>query len=183
MERMGITEWLESVREHLAMASVGSSTLRSQVNAGGAELARNFLKKEILLINLEGINEGDFLEFLNRKTKSLSKNLLRPDNGQPNFGAARKVLNIFLRHCAMNKDLHRAFKLDTVEQFLEVPLDSYVVKGIDRDSNSNFARSFSIRNLTPKLNADIQSAAMEIAHRRKLHRYELDVLFWGHDIQ
>jgi len=183
MERMNRSEWIEFVSGHLAMSSVGSSTLRSQVNAGGAEAARNFLKNGISLTNLENINERDFSKFLNKKTQALSKYLLRPDNGQPNFGAARKVINIFLRHCAMNKDLHREFKLDTVEQFFEVPLDSYVVAGIDANNGSNFSRGFTIRNLTPKLNSDIQSAAMEIARRRKLHRYELDVLFWGCDIQ
>jgi hypothetical protein len=174
-------EWLESVREHFAKASVGSSTLRSQVNAGGVEAARNFLKKKILLTNLENISEKDFSQFLNTKTKSLSKILTRPDNNQPNFGAARKVINIFLRLCAMNKDLHRDFKLVKVERFLEVPLDSYVVKGIDANYGSSFARGFTIKNLKPKANTEIQNAAKEIAFKMNLHRYELDVLFWGND--
>src|SRR5882724_67317 len=177
MERMERAKWLEAIRVHLAMASVGGSTLRSQVKPGGVQAARKFLKN-FPIKNLANLNEKKFSKLLNQKTTALSKNLLRPDNNEPNFGAARKVLNIFLRHCAMNKDLHRKFKLKAVDKFLEVPLDSYVVKGIDK----NFARGFKIKTLTPYCNSVLQEAAMKIARRKKLHRYELDVLFWGHDV-
>jgi hypothetical protein len=174
------TDWPEIVRTHLAKASVGGSTLRGQCPGGGVRLARDFLIRNVPITNLKNMKATEFLNFLNTKTSALSKKLKHPDTKRPNFGAARKVINIFIRLCAMNKDLHREFKLANVEPFLEVPLDSHVVDKIRENNPTNIAlpARFTIRDLIPDNSSAIQEVAMQIAKAHNLHRYELDVLYW-----
>ncbi|NOU41423.1 MAG: hypothetical protein HOO85_09170 [Methylotenera sp.] len=171
--------WPDAVRLHLAIASVGNSTLMMQSGKGRVARAQKFLISEMSLKGLTGMNELAFAEFLNKKTEALSLKLLKPEDDQPNWGAARKVINIFLRLCAMNKDLHLTFNLASIEQFLEVPLDSQIVAKVDEKTGSKYAPKFRIKNLNPQLNQKIQDAAMLLANMENLNRYELDVLYWN----
>jgi hypothetical protein len=150
-----------------------------QSSPGRIKRARDFLAGSVSLSMLRELDEAGFLDYLNQKTDALSLELPRPDDGAPNWGAARKVLNIFLRLCAMNKDLNPAFSLDAAEPHLEVPLDRQVVAKIDKQTGSKFAKGFKIRNSTKDVSADIQAVATRIAGARGVHRYELDVLFWN----
>ncbi|ENN6985943.1 hypothetical protein ACAB91_004503 [Vibrio parahaemolyticus] len=169
----------EIVRKHYALASVGGSTLRRQCQPGGKDRAQSFLLNSFPLLELAEIRtETDFVDFLSVKTEELSK-LLVVDH-RYNWGAARKVLNIYLKLCAANKDLHPFFKLSTVEPFLEVPLDSHVVRSIDKDVSTNFIADFQIKRLTKERSDVIQSVAHSIAANKELYRYELDYLYWNY---
>ena len=176
---MNTAHWLEAVRMHLAVVSVGASTLRMQSNEGGVGRAREFLKKSVSLEGLADLGSVGFGKLLDGKTVSLAKQLPRRGDQRPNWGAARKVMNIFLRSCAMNRDLFRAYRLSRVEPFLEVPLDRQIVAGIDRDGGQSFSREFTIRDLDRRTSQKIQDAAMDVAKGKGLFRYQLDVLYWN----
>lgn len=171
--------WLADVRSHLALASVTNSTLMMQSTKGRVGRAQQFLLTEVPLDGLSNLNEADFLKFLNQTTDALSLKLLRIEDSQPNWGAARKVLNIYLRLCTMNKDLHPAFKLSNLEPFLEVPLDNHVIGKIDAAIKTGYASKFAIKNLTLEFNTEIQASALKIADEQGLYRYELDALYWN----
>lgn len=173
-------EWNECVRQHIALVAVGSSTLRRQVKEGGVEKARKFLKDWLYLHGLEFLDRDAYCGLLDEWTHALSKKLLKPHSRKGNWGAARKVLNIYLRMCAMNKDLHRAFNLKRIEPFLEVPLDSQVVKKIDEANHTNDSRGFRLMGLTRKASGLWQERAERIASGPEVrrYRYELDVMFW-----
>lgn len=172
-------KWPEDVRVHLAIVSVGNSTLRSQSGKGCNERARNFLRDEMKLSGLSELDEKSFFAFLDQKTVQLAALLPLPDSSGPNWGAARKVISIYFRLCAMNKDVNSEFDLSSIEPFLEVPLDSEVIKGIDKQEGTAHAKTFRIRTLTPFRNTEFQALAKRIAVQKGLHRYELDVLYWN----
>jgi len=171
--------WLADVRSHLAMASVSNSALMNQSGKGRVIKSQMFLLEEMPLSGLSTMGEHELYEFLDAKTKTLSGQLLRTDDGQPNWGAARKIINIFLRLCAMNKDLNPAYGLSNVEPFLEVPLDTHIVSKIIKSRGGEFDSPFKIKTLTKGLSSTIQLAAKEIAEQRGLFRYELDVIYWN----
>ena len=177
---MNQNEWVEHLRKHYAIASVGGSTLMHQSGKG-----RNFRTQQYLINNLSfediaSLDKTGFQTFLDNKTTELSRELPKPDNGRPNWGAARKVLNIFLRQCAMNKDINSFFELNRIEGYLEVPLDNHIVEKIDENADTSFAPNFKIRDLTKKVSDEIQKKASDIATEKEVNRYELDVLFWNH---
>jgi len=172
--------WIEKVRGHLAIASVGNTTLMMQSGKGRVSRSQQFLITKMQLDHISDLDESEFKEYLNKKTNALSKQLLRPDNLQPNWGAARKVINIYLRQCSMNKDLNKYFSLNKVEPFLEVPLDNHVVKKIDEKSKTKYSKTFRIKTLKKTENGKIQTLASNLASNESLHRYELDVLYWNH---
>ena len=176
---MNKSEWIEHIRRHLAVASVGNSTLMSQAGQGRVERAQQFLIQQVQLNSLANIDNAKFNKYLSAKTRSLANQLLRPTDNTPNWGAARKVINIFLRLCSMNKDLNPHFQLSNIEPYLELPLDNQIVSRIDEEAKTNFRKSFKIRELKATENEKIQCVASGIAKKKGLLRYELDVLFWN----
>jgi hypothetical protein len=171
--------WLADVRAHLAMASVSNSALMHQSGKGRVIKSQMFLLDEMQLSGLTTMGEREFYRFLDDKTDVLSGQLLREDDGQPNWGAARKIINIFLRLCAMNKDLNPAYGLSSLEPFLEVPLDNHIVSKIVESKGAEFKSPFQIKTLTRELSSAIQLEAKGIAERKGLFRYELDVIYWN----
>jgi hypothetical protein len=178
---MEVSKWAESLRKHYAVASVGSSTLMHQSGKGRNERAQNYLLNNFPLEGISSQDNKSFLKLLDKKTTELSRELPKPKDKSPNWGASRKVLNIYLRLCAMNKDVNSFYKLKNIESYLEVPLDNHIVKEIDKYSKTtNFASSFTIRDLIKKESDTIQNKAILIALSKDIHRYELDVLFWNY---
>ena len=178
------TEWIENVLQHLSSLSVGGSTLRSQCAEGGVMSARNFLR-QLSISDLSRMDQTQFARFLQQQTTNLSRKILHPQTGKPNFGAARKVINIFLRTCAMNKDIYKKFNLKKIEPFLEVPIDRQVVNKINAIKIENgyrfnlpTAQPFTIRDLDSTNHRLFQNAASQIAADMGLYRYELDIIFW-----
>lgn len=172
--------WIEDIRKHLAIASVGNTTLMMQAGEGRVSRAQLFLIKKMQLNDISNLSESEFNKYLNTKTVALSKQLLRPDNQQPNWGAARKVLNIYFRLCSMNKDLNTHFRLNKIEPYLEVPLDNHIVKKIASESKIKYSKTFKIKTLTKSENNKYQDLATILAGDKYLYRYELDILYWNH---
>lgn len=169
-------EWIN----YLANMSVGPSTLRRQVAKGGVAKARLFLMNEIDLQQVGNLlTESTFQGYLDKKTKQLANILRRPDNNAPNWGAARKVINIYLIQCSLNRHLYKLFNLRNIEDFMEVPLDSFSFNYIkNKSDNLDVDSPFRIINLTPENNKKIQAAAEKLAQDKSIKRYELDIISW-----
>lgn len=172
-------EWAEKLRKHFCIACIGGSTLRGQSTKGKNDRCRAFLKNTFLLEDLSKLNEKVFLKHIDSKTIELSQELPKPDCKPPNWGAARKAINIYLRLCVMNKDINSFYNLSSIEEYLEVPLDSETVRGIKKESKANLPSKFTIRNLAKTESDKFQEAARKVAKKKKIHRYELDVVLWN----
>ncbi len=173
-------KWINRVIRYVANMSVGPSTLRRQVEKGGVANARQFLIDEIDLQQVGSLQaEAAFQGYLDKKTKQLANILRRPDNNAPNWGAARKVINIYLIQSSLNRHLYQYFNLHNIESFMEVPLDSFAFKYIISKSDSlDVGTPFRIINLTSEDSKKIQSAAAKIAKNKSIKRYELDIISW-----
>lgn len=137
--------------------------------------ARSFLRRVDLRTFAVGTSEH-FLDVLNSQTDSLSSQF--PDGGQGNWGAARKSLNIFLRDTLYCHHLCHHYKLDVLEPWLEVPLDSNVYKGIKQDTTNALPPWPGIRALTPSVSNELQSTATIVAKSLGIARVHLDLRYW-----
>ncbi len=104
-----------------------------------------------------------------------------PSNDNLPWGFARKCLNIFLRNSTYSHYLRERYSLWGVESILEVPLDSNVAEGLERDAAKyglSPPRWNSISQLTPTVNADWQAIALAVAQHQNTCRVHLDVSYW-----
>jgi hypothetical protein len=103
--------------------------------------------------------------------------------GELRWGAARKVLNIFLRDALYNKYLCERYALDRLERFLEVPLDSRVGEGLQRDSRDEKLPIWdTVSGLTREDSDRFQKFATKQAEKEGLPaRVHLDLKYWPRD--
>ena len=155
----------------IAMVAIGAPVLRGQGQPGMVEAARNYLAR--LDLSKFGINivdsEAVFLKALDRHTKKLANKF--PGKGLGNWGAARKSLNLFLRDVVESRSLCDKYKLQHIEKWLEVPLDSHVARGLC----SGWPR---IRYLTPCVSDEYQALASIMAEMLGCSRVALDLNLW-----
>ncbi|MDZ4683750.1 MAG: hypothetical protein SH850_01595 [Planctomycetaceae bacterium] len=120
--------------------------------------------------------EDEFLRRLDRQTLHIQRSF--PTGGR-NWGAARKSLNIYLRDVVYSAALRDHFGLTGIHNWLEVPLDSYIAKGLGSESEGqSLPRWPGVKHVTPEISQIYQSAASKIARRRELTRVDLDVIYW-----
>ena len=101
-----------------------------------------------------------------------------PINGRP-WGAARKVINLFLRDALYNKYLCRKFKIDKLELWLEIPLDSAVARGLKTQAGHGGLPQWpGLKNLKPDVSDTFQRSALEYAHTRDIERVHMDMYLW-----
>lgn len=190
---------LEKLTIMLINSSIGTSTVRNQGN-GIAEPIRKKLEKvfhfEEFFTKLKSNNLEDFEEYLNYLTNKLNgingqaRNTNPP--GRVKWGTARKCVNLLLRSTVYNGfiwDKHELnendFNQGGLMDKLELPLDSYVAKGIKEDCHEysiifdkKTYASFRIININKKANDYYQSKALEIGKARELCRIDLDLYYW-----
>ncbi len=173
MER---SEFIETLRFRLAEVAIGPSALRNQGAPGVIAAARRFLKG-LDLGSFVVDDESSFLAKLDAATYGLQKRL--PEKAQ-HWGGARKALNLFLRDALYCSDLADYFKLKLIRNWLEIPLDSYTVRGLRRyrQLEHELPRWTGIKRLTPGASEKYQRAASEMANEKKVARVDLDVIFW-----
>ncbi len=192
---------IELLRKNLINTSIGTSAVRNQGN-GIAEPIRCKLIEVFtfnsFFDNLKNHDPKEFKRYLNRLTENvdningISKNGKEP--GRVRWGTARKCVNLFLRTVVYNGFIWDAYNI-SIRDFqpgglmekLELPLDSYVVKGIIKDSkeidgigfNSAIYPSFSIINLDRKTESPYyQEKASLIANKTNVCRIDLDLRYW-----
>ena len=99
--------------------------------------------------------------------------------GAKHWGAARKILNIFLRGVFYNKFLCEYYKLDCVEPWLELPLDSHVAKGLRSEKNGKLLpRWTTVIGLNHEINKKYQEFATLVAKKKGTNRVHLDIEYW-----
>jgi hypothetical protein len=182
----GIPEEFEIERAracHLARASIGPSTLWGQGALNLNEI-RDALRK-IDIFQLSEIHTcNKFREWLDEQTNALATKFTRAADGW-NWGAARKVINIYLLNLSMDYLLRDFIGIKRMEHWLEVPLDSFVVKYIHNNATEEERENlvmpfkFRIKNLNFDDSRNFQSTAQKIAQRAGVSRAALDFFAWG----
>jgi hypothetical protein len=178
---------LDKIHRRLAEITIGSSALRNQGGPGIVQITRSYLYQEIkpndIFSRLE--SKRRLINFLDRHTIQLADAF--PTDFQ-NWGAARKALNLFLREVVYNKFLSERYGLsinfeecNSQIEYLEVPLDGHVAKGIKERVVKNLPVWEGIRNLTPIVSKLYQDAAMQIAEEEGVARIHLDLILWRPD--
>lgn len=162
-----------------ASSAVGSSTLRGQ---GVKDIVQN-ARKSLMKIEIGKYSrvptENHFLRLLDEDTKKIMKSF--PSGARKNWGAARKVINIFLRNLTYNKYTSKACKLDYIEKWLEVPLDSYVAKGLCNTQigiEHKLPRWHGIKRLNEGNSKKYQVVASRIAEKKRINKVDLDICYW-----
>jgi hypothetical protein len=185
---------LELMRIMLINSSVGASAVRNQGSAGIAKSIRDTLIKKFDL--------DSFLRHLKAKDEQVFKNYLRNltnkiirQNNNIRWGTARKCINLVLRSVVYNRFIshhyglkQRDYKSGGLVDKLELPLDSYSIKGIKKDCRKyklgfdykSFSKFSIIRlNRKNKLESNYyQKRAELIAGKRKICRVDLDLCYW-----
>ena len=173
---------IPSLRVRVAALAIGPSTLRNMVGPGGVTAAQNFCSRNAVLTTLS--NSRSFSRALNRLTVDLAAAMPEHERGGNRWGPARKSLNIFLSDASQNFQLRRAYALNRIEASLEIPLDSYVARGLRRDARdlgveANLGRWRGVVHVSPESNAEHQRVASVIARRLGFrYRAQLDLRYW-----
>ena len=167
---------VKMVQRRIAYSSIGPSTLRNQGAAKVAFVAQNFLMGINLGCFAQVRSSEEYLRILDKLTIELSGQF--PDKAKNNWGAARKALNVFMEEAIYNKFLNIEYNLDKLTPFLEVPVDSYVVKNLKQESKNRIPAWKGIKHLTLKDNDQWQKIASEVARKRSIYRVYLDIEFW-----
>jgi hypothetical protein len=156
-------------------SSVGPSTARGMGPPGTIDAAKDFFHK----FNIRSIKARSKTTFLLKLDQTTAELMGQLPNGGQYWGSSRKFLNIFLRNCLYNKYLNEHYQLDTLEDWLEVPLDSHVGKGLKLENEGKcLPRWKTVIGLTPELSSEFQEVASKVAASKKLARVHLDILYW-----
>jgi len=163
------------LQRYIAVTSVGPSALRNQGAPGVVKAAQHHLAR-LDLGRFRAKSEVDFLRRLDRETERLRKTLPR---GAQHWGSARKALNIFLRDICYNRFLSQKHGLAHAEDWMEMPLDSFVARALKRKGKRRqLPRWPGLIRLTPETSATFQAFARKTAAREGISRIHLDMRAW-----
>jgi len=166
--------FIPTVQRMVAVTAVGPSALRGQ-GAGVLGAAQRFLAS-MSLARIPRSSEPRFQAWLHRQTDTLLEYL--PVEGRP-WGAARKAINLFLRDTLYNQYLSKGFILEKLEPWLELPLDSAVVRGLKSRAGRGILPSWpGLKHLEPDVSELFQSFATEQAFSFGIERVHLDMYLW-----
>ena len=112
------------------LTTIGATVLRNMGAPGMVAAAREFVTT-MDLAALVLPTESTFLAKLDEQTKALEVAL--PARGSSS-GAARKSLNLFLGEAYYHQFVCRAYGLERIAPWLEVPLDSQVAAFLRREA-------------------------------------------------
>ena len=170
--------YLQLLQKRVGSTSVGASTARGMGPAGTIQAARKYLQGVHISRFVER-NESAFRAELEAATLELQKALPK---GARYWGSARKFLNIFLRSCAYNKYIREQYRLERIEAWLEVPIDSHVAKGLKGEGKRGaLPRWRTVIRLTPSEHLAYQTFASAVAKQEGVLRVHLDVKYWRRD--
>ena len=119
--------------------------------------------------------QTQFEAWLDRQTERLLDRF--PIKNRP-WGAARKALNLFLRDCLYNRYICTTYKLNRLERWLEIPLDSVVSKELREDTQQTILRWPGLKYLKKPVSNRYQEAASSLSRKRGISRVHLDVELW-----
>jgi len=172
---MTTDQFIMDVQRFESVSAVGVSALRRQ-GKGTISKIQNFLA-ELDLAALSTVeDQASFGAWLDSQTEELT----RLHHTTPiKWGVARKALNLFLCDCLYNKYLSTRFRLETIESFLEVPLDSIIARELKRSAGRGQLPGWSgLRKLTESQSTQFQGYASQMASQKMIARVHLDVGLW-----
>jgi hypothetical protein len=159
------------MQKRVANGAVGPSTIRGMAPAGTAEIIKDYLQK-VKISSFRADSESGFTRKLDAATEKLLA-ALPPD--AKHWGMARKCVNIFLRDCLYNRYLCNYYKLQHMEEWLEIPLDSHVGKGlILHCQNLDLPPWGRVISLSREHSRHYQQAALSLAKEKGVARIHLD---------
>lgn len=168
-------DFLPTIRRSVAVTALGPSSLRNQGAKGVISASREFLAL-LDLSTFMTADEDRFCAQLDSTSERLRKALPK---GAQNWGASRKALNLFLRDALYNYYLATEYRLHRIENWLEIPLDSAVARGLKKLRGGERLQEWpGLKKLTPYVSAQFQALAMDIAKSRGLARVHLDIYLW-----
>jgi len=167
-------DFIKTLQRKVAFTAVGPSALRGQ-GKGVLRASQDFLA-QMSLARVPKASAKKFQHWLDRQTELLLNSL--PIKNRP-WGAARKAINLFLRDALYNKYLSEQFKLQSIEFWLEVPLDSVVAKGLRLKSNRGELPLWpGLKNLEANVSEVFQAFASKQANLKEFARVHLDMYLW-----
>lgn len=163
------------LQRHVAQLAANGSSLRNQGAPGVVAAARRRLA-DFNLLRLPRNGSDDFTRHLDQETLQLVECF---PEGARNWGAARKVLNLFLRDCLYNFYLRDWHGLGVLEGHFEVPLDSYVAEALHQAPRGDDLPVWrGVKYVNREENALYQEIASEVAEEFGTERVHLDLRFW-----
>lgn len=169
-------DFIDLLRKRTASSVIGASTFRSQGPPGTIPIARLFLYGEVDLAKLAATkDERQFKGMLNQYTKRLASRFQGEGNG--NWGAARKAINLFFRDVVYNRFLCNYYGLSSIHKWLELPMDRHCYEGLKEDCKK-IGQWPGIKHLSWTLHNEFQIIASELANKRGICRVDLDVWYW-----
>lgn len=171
---MNEIEFMKTMQEKIAVSAVGPSALRGQ--GKGVLYATQRVLKGVDLFKLPVNRQEDFYSWLDEQTATILEAM--PINSDP-WGAARKALNLFLRDALYNRYLCKEYGIDRAENWLEIPLDSAVAKGlIKTDTQGDLPPWPRLKHLIKDDSDKYQRFAERLAAEKGIARVHLDMAFW-----
>lgn len=171
---MNKTEFIKTMQEKVAVSAIGPSALRGQ--GKGVLYSTQRVLQNINLLKLPVDKQTDFYAWLDKQTAKILKAM--PINNNP-WGAARKALNLFLRDALYNRYLCKAYGIEKVEHWLEIPLDSAVAKGlINKDTERVLPSWPRLKHLVKNDSDEYQRFAKRLAAEKGIARVHLDITLW-----
>ena len=173
------TEFLEVMQKRIASGAVTPSAARNMGPEGTVRAARRFLGTKVKMNEVGSTR--DYAKLLDALTSRLVRDLPK---GAQHWGAARKFLNIFLRDATYNVYLRNAYRLDRIENRLEVPLDSHVAKELAKTMSrlnlqaGSLPKWKSVISLDSSQNKKYQEAVRRIAKKEGIDPVHFDVIAW-----
>lgn len=173
---MGLpADFNSTIQRSVAVTAIGPSSLRNQGAKGVIGASREFLAV-LDLSEFMTNNKERFYAQLNSTTEKLRSALPK---GAQYWGASRKALNLFLRDALYNYYLASEYKLHKIENWLEIPLDSAVARGLRKIRGGDELPEWpGLKRLTPRVSSVFQAFAMDIAKIRGLARVHMDIYLW-----
>jgi hypothetical protein len=170
---------LLTIRDNLRRLANGSMTI--SLARGNPEGTLSRLKTFMIDLQIEPFaearTEAEFLAELDRHTDRLNARLIRP-----NWGLARKALNVFLFEISQHFRLRDAYGMGRIEPFLEVALDANVaghIYSVSVDQHKPLPVWPGIKWLEPDVSRRYQEYAKEIVMLENLSiRADIEALYW-----
>lgn len=164
------------IQKYIAKASIGASTLRSQVTKGGIAKCREYCASQIKLDTFQNALKGsNYQKYLDKETDKLT---VYAKSKKLQWASARKILNIFFRRVSMDAILNNGRLPDSLFHKLEIPVDSKVAKKLKAQSGQKLPRWKSIKSLGKDDHQKFQDAAIVLAKQRNIPSVFLDFEAW-----
>jgi hypothetical protein len=166
-------KFISDIQRFVAISAVGVSALRGQ-GVGILKKIHEQLGLKTDLSKMAKLNtEIDFKKWHDQTTDSLMRTC------GAKWGAARKALNLFLRDCLYNKYLNSHYRLDIIEHWLEIPLDSVIAKQLKRDAGRGCLPLWpGLKRLKKNESIKFQEHASFMAMEKGIARVHLDIGMW-----